>query len=226
MITHTHPIAGNLPIKTLVARQWQQLCMLSYNTGMNIVANHAGFQMESPSTIYTSLVDRDSRQITFTWSPVSPNCHAVLYNIQASNCGSCPTTTNHTTVTCTDIPTDVDICMFAVQAIICGNIHRNFSDVIHIALKNNTQFNCNSNNIGRSVFTGAIVSATLLGGIIGACVTILSTITIQRKRKAQAHATTSKQESPDCQYEDVNLKQTSSVVIDTRKNVAYGHVAS
>ena len=113
--------------------------------------------------------------------------------------------------------------------IVCGNIAGQFSEIVQIKLKDNmcTKFNyCNSNNnIRRSVFIGGIVLATLLGGIIGVCITIFIIITIQRKRKAQAHSTACKQESPDCLYEDVSHKQSSSVVIDTKKNVAYSQVA-
>ena len=42
-----------------------------------------------------------------------------MYNILASNCGSCPTTTNHTNVTCTDIPTNGSTCTLAVQTVVC-----------------------------------------------------------------------------------------------------------
>ena len=179
-----------------------------------------------PNTLIISQADFVSRQITFTWSRVVTNCSNLInihYRILASNCGSCPNTTNHTTVTCTDVPTKGGLCTFAVQAVVCGDFARNLSDVIRIALKDST---CDSNNVGMSVLAGAIVSATILGGTIGACITILTAITIQRKRKAKAHAPTCKQESPDRQYEDVSLKQTSSAVIDTRNNVAYGQVAS
>ena len=58
----------------------------------------------------------------FIWNAHSPGCSAIHYNILASNCGSCPTTTNHTNVTCTDVPTDGSTCTFAVQTILSGNI--------------------------------------------------------------------------------------------------------
>ena len=64
---------------------------------------------------------------TFSWSSVVLDCPAMRFNILASNCGSCPTTTNHTTVTCTDVPTNHSTCTFAVQTVICGNISGKFS---------------------------------------------------------------------------------------------------
>ena len=45
----------------------------------------------------------------------------MIFNIQASNCGSCPTATRYTNVTCTDIPTDGSMCTFAVETVVCGN---------------------------------------------------------------------------------------------------------
>ena len=95
---------------------------------------HADFLLASPkfNIIYTSLVDAVSKQITFTWSPVYPECPAIHYNILASNCGHCPTTTNHTNVTCSDALTRA-MCTFAVQALNCG--FGNLSKPITVLLK-------------------------------------------------------------------------------------------
>ena len=87
-----------------------------------------------PDKIYISLVDIGSKMLTFIWSPVAPECPAIRYNIVASNCGSCPTTTNHTTVTCTDVPSD-STCNFTVQTVFCGNTTSTSSDSVQIALK-------------------------------------------------------------------------------------------
>ena len=72
--------------------------------------------------------------VTVNWSPVASDCPAIHYNILASNCGSCPTTTNHTPVTCTDVPTNGSMCTFAVQTVVCGTIAGNWSDIAAIAL--------------------------------------------------------------------------------------------
>ena len=42
--------------------------------------------------------------------------------------------TNHTNVTCTDVPNNDSICTFAVQTVVCGNIAGNTSDPINITL--------------------------------------------------------------------------------------------
>ena len=132
------------------------------------------------------------------------------------------------------------MCAFAVQTLVCGNIDilGRFSDtllIVDLELKDSCKSNDDSsnpsiyscNNIERSVFTGAIVSATLLGGFAGGCITILITIIFQRKREAKDRIT--EQQLPDHLYDDVIHKQSSqseSAIIDVRKNVAYGQVAS
>ena len=78
--------------------------------------------------------DYSSRELTFSWSPVAPDCPAIHYNILASNCGSCPTTTNHTNATCTKVPVNDSICTFAVQTVVCENITGNIRDPLNIIL--------------------------------------------------------------------------------------------
>jgi hypothetical protein len=90
---------------------------------------------QPPEGLSIIQADLGSRRLTFSWSPVTPDCPAIHYNILASNCGSCPTTTNHTNVTCTDVPTDGSVCTFAVRSIVCGSITGNFSESIEVVLK-------------------------------------------------------------------------------------------
>ena len=81
-----------------------------------------------PDEISIALVDFGPKGITFSWSPVAPDCPTTIhYNILASNCGSCPTTTNHTNVTCTGIPSNDSLCNFSIQTVVCGNITGNWS---------------------------------------------------------------------------------------------------
>ena len=88
-----------------------------------------------PDEININLSDLDLRQFMFSWSPVAPDCPAIHYNILASNCGSCPTTTNHTNVTCTDVPTEQNtFCAFALQTVVCGNITGILSNPISVSL--------------------------------------------------------------------------------------------
>jgi hypothetical protein len=86
-----------------------------------------------PNEIQIS-IDFSLRELTFSWSPVAPDCPAIHYNILASNCGSCPTTTNHTNATCTNLNVSLNdtVCTFAVQTVVCGNITGNVSDPISI----------------------------------------------------------------------------------------------
>ena len=88
-----------------------------------------------PDEMYISLIDIGARQLTFNWSPATTlDCPDIHYNILSSNCGSCPTITTHTTVTCTDIPTDGNMCTFAVQTVICENITGNMSYPLTISV--------------------------------------------------------------------------------------------
>ena len=75
-----------------------------------------------PEAISLALVNFGLKEITFTWDPVASDCPGIHYNILASNCGSCPTTTSHTNFTCTDVPTNGSTCTFAVQTVVCGNM--------------------------------------------------------------------------------------------------------
>ena len=101
---------------------------------MSIKLPHAGHSSSSPDKIYISKVGFHPNQLTFQWNSLASVCPAIHYNILASNCGSCPTTTNHTNVTCTEVPTNNSICTFAVQTVVCGNITSNISDPINITL--------------------------------------------------------------------------------------------
>ena len=92
---------------------------------------------DPPNNLHISHIDIGLVQLTFAWSPaVSYNCSAFHYNIQASNCASCPTTTNHTNVTCTNIPTAGSMCTFAVWTVVCGNITGSVNSSISILVLN------------------------------------------------------------------------------------------
>ena len=69
---------------------------------------------------------------TFTWNTLSAGCPNVHYNILASNCGSCPTTTNHTNATCTEVPTDGSTCVFVLQTVVCGIITGELSNQVSL----------------------------------------------------------------------------------------------
>ena len=154
------------------------------------------------------------------WASVSPNCPSAHYNILASNCGCCPTTTNHTTVTCTDIPTDGRMCTFAVQTVICGKVG-NVSNQVSVLLRDN------NTPSRKQDCTAAIISTSLLATVLAICVTVFSTIllfiirVIPGKQKGKREAT---QDNQDANYKGIRHQKASPIVISTRKNVAYGQV--
>jgi hypothetical protein len=92
-------------------------------------------------------VDLHSQQLTFTWSPIASDCPAIHYNILASNCGDCPTTTNYTNVTCNNVPTDGNTCIFAVQTVFCTNITSNQSNSVTIDLLIEAKLNADGESI-------------------------------------------------------------------------------
>ena len=89
--------------------------------------------LPTPNNLHISVANFASRELTFTWSPVFPDCSSILYKILASNCGKCPTNTTKATVTCTDVPTNDNVCSIAVRTVLCGSVAGNSSDQVTIA---------------------------------------------------------------------------------------------
>ena len=75
--------------------------------------------------------------IAFKWNMHTQDCHPT-YNILASNCGLCPTMTNNSTVTCTDVSTDIDdgMCTLAIQTVVCGRIAGELSPRVSVQVFN------------------------------------------------------------------------------------------
>ena len=78
-------------------------------------------------------------KVVFNWSIPIPNCHALLYSITSSNCGSCPTTSTDTNVTCTDVPMNGSVCRLHVQAVFCEGVNANTPDSVPWQLVINPQ---------------------------------------------------------------------------------------
>ena len=87
-------------------------------------------QLSLPDKVYISVADFKSKRFTFSWSPVTTDCSMLHYKIIASNCGSCPTNTTLTNVTCTGVPTDSSVCTFTIHTVVCGNITGVTSDKV------------------------------------------------------------------------------------------------
>ena len=209
--------------------------------------------LSPPEQLHISGIDFSSRELTFAWSSVAPNCPAIHYNILASNCGSCPTTTNHTTVTCTDIPAIDSVCTFALQTPVCGNITDNESDpvsitfyateqtrapigiihptdneVIHNSDTTEMLGNHNSDtNIVYMISTSSLATALIVSTVV--FITVIVIILIRSKAKIKAAREQSNRPEGtthahnEPMYEDVTGLLPSVNVIDTQANVAYGH---
>ena len=194
-----------------------------------------------PSYIYISHIDIGLIQLTFTWSPVAPDCPAIHYNILATNCGSCPTTTNRTAVTCTDVPTNEGgMCTFAVRTVVCGNITGNKSDTISILVLN-TRISSNviektSVNILHFASIGFLAAVLVVSIAVIVPVIIIVSLRIKSnlQPKNRRASTVSQMESV---YDDVTYRRAEydsitysravppsiALSINIRHNVAYGH---
>ena len=210
---------------------------------MSMKKYYADSQLPSPSTIHASLVDTASRKIIFTWSPVAPECPAISYNINTSNCGSCPTTTNHTTVSCIDVPVAGDnttACAFALQAINCETIIGKMSDPITVLLRetsnnsvlstqsafNNTKINQNHINTATLALAcvlaiGLVVSTAALVTMTAFMYQSRSSLRVAKWQTSHELATTIATEIPEYDYEIIIQ---SSEDINTNTNVAYDPV--
>ena len=192
------------------------------------------------------------RKLTFSWSPVAPDCPAIHY-VLALNCGSCPTTTNHTNVTCTDVPINYSICTFAVQTVVCGNITSNISDPINITLytiestvrtsndslhptenqgthNSSTTETTGINNSAISqvyIISFSCLATSLFMGVVVASIIVIATF-LRSKAKTRAVCIQSNRAKESTHnepaYENVKLSPSPSAsAINTQDNVAYGH---
>ena len=181
--------------------------------------------MAPPDRLHMSNANSVTRQLTFNLYSAAPDCPSLHYNILASNCGSCPTTTNHTNVTCTDVPTDGSECIFAVQTVVCGNISGNFSSPINI--------NVYPTDIITAVYPTditvyiATISSLATFSVVSIAA-LLAVIVILIRSKAKIKAALDQQATDtgvrSTQMESVYEDRLPSVSrINTQDNIAYGH---
>ena len=201
----------------------------------------------SPNKLYTSIVDLSLQEIAFSWSPVAPDCPAIHYNILASNCGSCPNTTNHTNVTCTDVPTDGSVCIFGIRTVVCGNITSTTSDPISIVLyatestirtptgilrptENQSTPNSDTTetvdmlNSAINIISFSSLAVALTASVV-ASVTVIAVILVRSRAKIKALELQLTNSSTDMEpmYEEATGPLPSASAISTQDNVAYGH---
>ena len=183
-----------------------------------------------PDKIGISNADSSLRRLTFSWSPVAPDCPAIHYNILASsNCSSCPTTTSDNNVTCTDIPPDYSECIFAVQTVVCGNITSNI--INPIGVNTGTCISANINTVC-TIPISLLVTALMVSVVVFITVIII----ILRKSKANAKAgleqlqltntarSSKTHNNMESMYKDVTGPLPSVPAINTQDNVAYVHM--
>ena len=88
-----------------------------------------------PSNIHLDSVS--SRQLNFGWSLIDGNCPGIVYHINATQCGQCPSSTNETFISCIAENTNDDICLFTVQSEVCGHISSSHGELVKVILKGN-----------------------------------------------------------------------------------------
>ena len=161
-----------------------------------------------------------------------------MYNILASNCGSCPTTTNHTNVTCTDIPTNGSTCTLAVQTVVCTEGTECTtgieSDSISIRLLNTKDTREHSSTDHDTMLTASVVFLVVsLFTCTSVSMTVIVTVLVKNRVRIEAifdgflwnnraSLTTANLEG---MYDDVIDPSRPSLrvsVISTTPNVAYG----
>ena len=181
-------------------------------------------QLPPPNKLFISTANFVSWYLTFSWSPVASDCPATIhYNILASNCGSCPTTTNHTNVTCTDIPTENSVCTFAIQTVLCETLIGNKSDPvivtttrlldrINVDMSTNTAYLATISSLVVALITSAVVFTTAIVIILQRNKTKIKELQPTHREASSSHM--------ESLYEDP-LPSVSA--ISTKENVAYGH---
>ena len=193
-----------------------------------------------PEAISLALVNFGPKEITFSWSPVAPDCPSIHYNILASNCGSCPTITNHTNVTCTDVPTD-GMCTLAVETVVCGNITGNrskpltFKTTSTLFTELNSRCTCTGTTATASVFaTGLTISVIVFTSII---IVLLkankkarrSDLATRRREqeRSSSHKEPRRTTAPDSTINTTIMdhERAKVAVIATNRNIAYADVA-
>ena len=195
-----------------------------------------------PDAIFLDRVNFGLKEITFRWSQIALDCRAIHYNILASNCGSCPTATNHTNVTCTDLPSDGSLCTFTVETVVCENITGNQSKPLMFKTASTlifTEFN------SRCICTGTTATASVFAIGLTISVIVFTSIIIvlvkANKKARRSDLASSRREQTRLSSNEESRRTTAPestinttmmdhekakvVVIATNKNIASADVA-
>ena len=201
-----------------------------------------------PSNLHVSHIDIGLIQLTFAWSPVAPDCSTVHYNILASNCGSCPPTTNYTNVTCANIPTAGSMCTFAVRTVVCGNITGSKNSSISILVLNTLTSRSNNVTEWTSIDVIHFASIGFLAVSLVVSIVVITTIVIvvlirlkrntnvQQRERSWTDTYTdviqiqrcrerkdSNVQKGEIMYEEVYDIIPDFATLSFKQNVAYGH---
>ena len=221
-------------LKELNAAEWVWLarlgrillatCVCYLSSSSNAIITIIG-QLSPPNKINISTANFDSRHLTFSWSPVAPDRPAIHYNILASNCGSYPTSTNHTKVTCTDAPSDDIMCSFAVQTVLCESVMGNVSDTFRVYGHTTMPQERNNMDICTNTAYLATISSLVVALITSVVVLVTAIIIILQRSKAKIkELQTPHREASSAHMEAMYEDPLPSVTaISTKENVAYGH---
>ena len=166
--------------------------------------------------------------------------YMTLYDILASNCGSCPNTTNHTSVTCTDIPTNGSTCTLAIQTVVCIEdtdcITGNTSDSISVKVLN-TRPSHDHDTMEHVLNDSMLIASVIflvasLATCIAVSVTVIAYLLISNRARIksifdgfwQLNRSSSTTADKEATYDDVTGSSPSVrlSVISTKHNVAYG----
>ena len=107
----------------------------------NIINSLTAVVVSSPNNI--RLINVKPKQLTFAWNDSEnvqqthtfSDTDSIVYNIIASNCGTCPNSTTSLSATCVDFTADGGVCSFALQAVVCGIRFSPISDPMKIQIK-------------------------------------------------------------------------------------------
>ena len=177
-----------------------------------------------PNKVQVSVINFSLQEQTFSWSPVAPDCPAIHYNILASNCGSCPTTTNHINVTCTGIPPKGSMCIFAIQTVVCGNITGNTGDPIVVSISSAKTVESRAEcTMITSLLAAALTAIVVISTIAIVIISMRSKAKIRAALEQSNRAERTSTIHMDSMYEDVTGPSPSASAINTQVNVAYGH---
>ena len=126
--------------------------------------NAAPLPGSPPSNV--TLFQINSSHLTFAWNPVSPDCQAVHYEINVTNCGQCPNITSCGIIITCPISTDTNsvscsinailtalpkTCTIILQPVVCGSVYGNSSTFNVKDLCNNTCTEESNHNVSKPI---------------------------------------------------------------------------